>query len=239
MKIEEDNNDTQSVIEGHEKKIRELESLLSQVFKRAEQDRIQDKKQTDLIIENQKLEHDSQLLEQQRIIDQQKVEIDRLLQIKNNNNESQTDQTFKTGPIVDSQGCYIQCFDTGFVFDVKGGTLKPGSPICLWHLKYKDDAFNQRWVLTQDGFIHLESLPDLVLDVERAGHRGSKVIINKKKVDQNANQKWFIDGNNIISQANGLALDVERDSQKEGAQLIVWDRKHHTNKNQKFRFIRE
>eukprot|EP01103_Thecamoeba_quadrilineata_P016566 TRINITY_DN5568_c0_g1_i1.p2 TRINITY_DN5568_c0_g1~~TRINITY_DN5568_c0_g1_i1.p2 ORF type:complete len:141 (+),score=25.41 TRINITY_DN5568_c0_g1_i1:28-450(+) len=131
---------------------------------------------------------------------------------------------------------YVQCHETGFVLDVEGGSLRAGTPVVLWHKKVGSGGGNQRWVLTPDNFIHVEHYPDLVLDIENAGGRGSRVILWNRKHHDNANQKWHVEGDNIISHSNGLFLDVSGGSHKEGAHLIIWDRKHHDNNTQKFSF---
>jgi len=135
--------------------------------------------------------------------------------------------------------CFIRCHDTGFVLDVKGGNFQPGTHIVLWHKKFGNDAFNQKWVITPEGFLHLQGYPHLVLDVEGNGGAGTRVILWERKHHNNENQRWFFEGQFIVSRASGLVLDVEGGSHQEGAHLIVWQRKHHDNLNQRFSFVQD
>jgi len=133
---------------------------------------------------------------------------------------------------------FVQSKDTGFVIDVEHGNIKSGASIVLWHKKAAAEAANQRWVIENDGFIHLEHFPNLVLDIEGAGGAGTRVILWDKKTENNANQKWTTDHDGfIISKANGLVLDVEGGAQTEGVRLIVWQKKPDHNENQKFSFV--
>jgi len=136
-----------------------------------------------------------------------------------------------------NQAHFVQSHDTGLVLDVDGGHIKGGSKIILWNKKHGNDAFNQKWVIDQHGFIHLNENPNFVLDIEGGGGAGTKVILWERKHHDNANQKWRVDGPFIVSQANGLVLDVDGGSHKAGAHLIVWERKHHNNENQKWSFV--
>jgi hypothetical protein len=123
--------------------------------------------------------------------------------------------------------------------DVKGGNIQPNTHIILWHKKFGNDAFNQKWVISPEGFVHLQGHPHLVLDVEGGGGAGTRVILWEKKHHNNENQKWFLEGHFIVSRASGLVLDVQGGSHAEGAHLIVWQRKHHDNQNQRFSFVQD
>jgi len=132
---------------------------------------------------------------------------------------------------------FVKSNDTGLVLDVEHGNIHSGAAIILWHKK-AGDASNQKWVIDNEGFIHLHNHPELVLDIEGGGGAGTRVILWQKKHDHNANQRWSVDHEGFItSKANGLVLDVEGGSHKEGARLIVWQKKDHDNKNQKFAFV--
>jgi len=133
---------------------------------------------------------------------------------------------------------FIRCHDTGFVLDVNHGNIRTGTHIILWHKKHGHEANNQKWVLTHDGFIHLQGHHNLVLDIEGGGGKGSKVILWEKKHHNNSNQKWHVEGHFIVSRSHhGLVMDVEGGSHQQGAHLIVWERKHFHNHNQKFSFV--
>eukprot|EP01103_Thecamoeba_quadrilineata_P007209 TRINITY_DN16_c0_g2_i1.p1 TRINITY_DN16_c0_g2~~TRINITY_DN16_c0_g2_i1.p1 ORF type:complete len:142 (-),score=32.57 TRINITY_DN16_c0_g2_i1:33-458(-) len=138
-----------------------------------------------------------------------------------------------------NQAHYVKCHDTGFVLDVENGTLKSGSRIILWNQKHGADAQNQKWIIDDHGFIHVQGHDNLVLDVKGGGGKGTEVILWEKKQNDNANQKWKIEGHNIVSKATGLVLDVEGDSHKQGAHLIIYEKKHNDNDNQKFSFVKQ
>eukprot|EP01103_Thecamoeba_quadrilineata_P002058 TRINITY_DN11951_c0_g1_i1.p1 TRINITY_DN11951_c0_g1~~TRINITY_DN11951_c0_g1_i1.p1 ORF type:complete len:152 (-),score=10.59 TRINITY_DN11951_c0_g1_i1:74-502(-) len=132
---------------------------------------------------------------------------------------------------------YVLCHDTGFVLDVEGQKLTPGSHIIVWHKKYGHEAQTQRWVQTEDGFIHVEHHPNLVLEVAIGGDIGTKVNLGTKKLEDNQNQKWYIEENLIYCHLNGLVLSVAGGSHREGAHVIVTERKHDDNYEQFFSFV--
>ncbi|CAO3687991.1 unnamed protein product [Rhizopus microsporus] len=62
--------------------------------------------------------------------------------------------------------------ETGYVIDIAGGALNPGSDVIQWHEKFlKRQRKNQIWGLTADGHLHPKSRPGLVL-----GPKGNKAI---------------------------------------------------------------
>ncbi|ORZ05712.1 hypothetical protein BCR41DRAFT_278629, partial [Lobosporangium transversale] len=69
---------------------------------------------------------------------------------------------------------------TGLVLDASEGALKPGTRLIQWTRKTEDNA-NQQWGVS-NGFIHLKSNPDLVLDVDGDGTRdGARISLNERK----------------------------------------------------------
>lgn len=62
--------------------------------------------------------------------------------------------------------------ETGYVIDIAGGALNPGSDVIQWHEKFlKRQRKNQIWGLTVDGHLHPKSRPGLVL-----GPKGNKAV---------------------------------------------------------------
>jgi len=78
-----------------------------------------------------------------------------------------------------------------------------------------------------------------VLDVQGGRiHKGTPIILWHKKDNYEAsNQKWVLtpDGFIHILGHHHLVLDVENNG-GHGSRVILWDRKHHDNLNQKWNF---
>ncbi|KAF9569219.1 hypothetical protein EC968_002657, partial [Mortierella alpina] len=84
---------------------------------------------------------------------------------------------------------YIINRRTGLVLDVYQGSLKAGSRIIQWTQKSESNE-NQLWAVS-NGFIHLKSQPNLVLDVDGDGTRdGARIALNERKDKKNLDQRW-------------------------------------------------
>ncbi|CAO3565913.1 unnamed protein product [Mortierella alpina] len=85
--------------------------------------------------------------------------------------------------------CYIINRRTGLVLDVYQGCLKAGSRIIQWSQKSESNE-NQLWAVS-NGFIHLKSQPNLVLNVDSDGTRdGARIALNERKDKKNLDQRW-------------------------------------------------
>ncbi|KAF9345813.1 hypothetical protein BGX26_002705, partial [Mortierella sp. AD094] len=84
---------------------------------------------------------------------------------------------------------YIINRRTGLVLDAAQGSFKPGTRLIQWTRKTEDKA-SQQWGVT-NGFIHLKSQPNLVLDVDGDGSRdGARISLNERKDKKNLDQRW-------------------------------------------------
>ncbi|KAG0013890.1 hypothetical protein BGZ80_010786, partial [Entomortierella chlamydospora] len=87
------------------------------------------------------------------------------------------------------QDGYIINRRTGLVLDAAQGTFKPGTRLIQWTRKTEDKA-NQQWGVS-NGFIHLKSQPNLVLDIDGDGTRdGARISLNERKDKKNLDQRW-------------------------------------------------
>ncbi|KAF9430481.1 hypothetical protein BGZ76_000821, partial [Entomortierella beljakovae] len=86
---------------------------------------------------------------------------------------------------------YIINRRTGLVLDAQGSS-KAGTRLIQWTRKTEktEDKTNQLWSVS-NGFIHLKSQPNLVLDVDGDGSRdGARISINERKEKKNNDQRW-------------------------------------------------
>eukprot|EP01111_Echinosteliopsis_oligospora_P007262 TRINITY_DN2201_c0_g1_i1.p1 TRINITY_DN2201_c0_g1~~TRINITY_DN2201_c0_g1_i1.p1 ORF type:complete len:186 (+),score=58.05 TRINITY_DN2201_c0_g1_i1:46-603(+) len=134
---------------------------------------------------------------------------------------------------------FISSNFNGHVFDVRGGEIKPGAEIITWNKKLKDNA-NQKWVMTEEHYIHLHGHPNLVIDVQGGGAvSGHKIILWNKKEGKEADlQRWMFNKyGQLRCKANKrMVIDVKGGSLEAGAELILWDKKKVDFENQRFHF---
>jgi len=77
---------------------------------------------------------------------------------------------------------------TGLVLDVAQATLLTGTRVIQWSRKSENNE-NQQWAVT-NGFIHLKSRPNYVLDIDGDGTRdGAKLSIKERKEKKNLDQR--------------------------------------------------
>ncbi|KAF9156576.1 hypothetical protein DFQ26_009301, partial [Actinomortierella ambigua] len=79
---------------------------------------------------------------------------------------------------------------TGLVIDVARFELSAGSRLIQWERKPKGDNANQQFGF-DNGFIHVKSKRNLVLDVDGNGTRdGAQIALNERKDKKNLDQRW-------------------------------------------------
>ncbi|KAG0307670.1 hypothetical protein BGZ98_010139, partial [Dissophora globulifera] len=84
---------------------------------------------------------------------------------------------------------YIINRRTGMVLDVGEGTLKAGARLVQWTRRSTGKA-NQQWAV-DNGFIHIKSNRNLVLDIDGDGTRdGARISLNERKEKKNLDQRW-------------------------------------------------
>ncbi|KAF9100709.1 hypothetical protein BGX27_000276, partial [Mortierella sp. AM989] len=84
---------------------------------------------------------------------------------------------------------YIINRRTGLVLDATQGASKPGTRLIQWTRKTEEKA-SQQWGVS-NGFIHLKSQPNFVLDVDGDGSRdGARISLNERKDKKNLDQRW-------------------------------------------------
>ncbi len=125
--------------------------------------------------------------------------------------------------------------------DVNGASKANGTNVQLW---YRNSSLAQKWYIEylNNGYYKITSLVDLekTMDVDYAGiNSGTNVSIYQYY--NSINQQWIIkdagDGYfYIISNCNGLYLDVANGETSNGTNVLLWQ--HNGGKNQKFKFIR-
>ena len=131
--------------------------------------------------------------------------------------------------------------DSNMFIDVNGASQVSGTNIQLWD---RNSSVAQKWYLEylNNGYYKITSLVDLEksIDVDYAGiSNGTNVSIYH--YSNAINQQWIIKdaGNgyfNIISNCNGLYLDVANGGTNNGTNVLLWQ--NNGGLNQKFKFIR-
>ncbi|KAL1927603.1 hypothetical protein VTP01DRAFT_3840 [Rhizomucor pusillus] len=80
---------------------------------------------------------------------------------------------------------------SGLVLDVAGGELTSDKQMIQYKRKMIEDAHNQRWYYREDGFIHPQVDPNLVLDIRGNWQKeGTVVLLYERKYTDNENQLW-------------------------------------------------
>lgn len=131
--------------------------------------------------------------------------------------------------------------NSNMFIDVNGASKANGTNVQLW---YRNPSVAQKWYVEylSNGYYKITSLVDLEksIDVDYAGiSDGTNVSIYKHS--NSINQQWIIkdagDGYfYIISNCNGLYLDIDNGKTNNGTNVLLWQ--NNGGKNQKFKFIR-
>ncbi|RUP51398.1 ricin B lectin domain-containing protein [Jimgerdemannia flammicorona] len=132
------------------------------------------------------------------------------------------------------QGYFYIRSHTGKVLDVAGASTNSGAHVVAWTKKHHD-AGNQLWHVDEGFLINKHS--GFVLDIESGKlERDRRICQYEKKWIQEANnQRWgYQDGFIYCLAEPELVLDIRGGSEEDGAEIIVWDRKHNDNANQKW-----
>jgi hypothetical protein len=112
--------------------------------------------------------------------------------------------------------------------DVSGypGT-ENGTPLVLYDCEMSDPNTDQRWTMTNTGFI-VNQLSGKCLDV--SGYPGTEngtplVLYDCEMSDPNTDQRWTMTNTGfIVNQLSDKCLDVAgAPGQQNGAQLLLWD----------------
>lgn len=125
--------------------------------------------------------------------------------------------------------------------DVNGASKANGTNVQLWS---RNSSVAQKWYIEylNSGYYKITSLVDLnkSLDVDYVGiSNGTNVSIYE--YSNSINQQWIIkDAGDgcfyIISNCNGLYLDVANGGTSNGTNILMWQ--YNGGKNQKFKFIK-
>ncbi|KAG0174260.1 hypothetical protein DFQ28_002901 [Apophysomyces sp. BC1034] len=76
-----------------------------------------------------------------------------------------------------------------------------------------------------------------VLDIRSSAFKKDKVIVQNKRKDGNQSQEWIYEGGCICSKVYpSMVLDIKGDSEKGGAQVLLYKRKDSDNMNQLWYF---
>ncbi|KAG0734503.1 hypothetical protein G6F64_000870 [Rhizopus arrhizus] len=118
----------------------------------------------------------------------------------------------------------------GRVLDVKDGSIENAAPIIVWSKKSSNNQ-NQLWFYRSGYFVNINS--EKVLDVKgnKIEKNASIIQYDAKQVDEsNLNQLWSFDPYGCIyAQSNpGLVLDIKDAQDKDGAEVILYERKQDT-----------
>ncbi|CAO3617691.1 unnamed protein product [Cunninghamella echinulata] len=127
---------------------------------------------------------------------------------------------------------YILSCKHGFALDVQDGSTKEDSNIIVWPQKF-EDSDNQLWSYVNGRLINKKS--SHAVDIRSSAFKKDKVIIQNKQKDKNQSQYWNFDQGFICSQEYpSMVFDIKGDSEKGGAQVLLYKRKESDNLNQKW-----
>ncbi|KAI8971881.1 ricin B lectin domain-containing protein [Mycotypha africana] len=125
---------------------------------------------------------------------------------------------------------YILSRKHGFALDVYDGQTKEGANIIVWPQKFQDSD-NQLWTFDNGRLINKKS--GLVLDISSSAFKKDKTIVQKERKANKQSQEWIYDQGFICSKEYpSLVLDIRGDSNKGGAQVLLYKRKDTDNLNQ-------
>jgi hypothetical protein len=117
----------------------------------------------------------------------------------------------------------------GKVVDINGGSQSPGAKVIVWPKK-SPPAKNQLWYCDQQGFIR-SALNDMVFS---SYGKGSELTMQPPSGDPRS--QWMIEGGKIGNR-HGECLDISRNNQADGAELISWDYRGSQNQNWRVEYI--
>ncbi|RCI05187.1 hypothetical protein CU098_013117 [Rhizopus stolonifer] len=129
---------------------------------------------------------------------------------------------------------YILSRKHGFALDVYDGQTKEDANIIVWPQKFQDSD-NQLWSFVNGRLINKKS--GHALDISSSAFRRDKIIVQKKVKGSKQSQEWVYDQGYICSKEYPtLVLDIRGDSEKGGAQILLYKRKDSDNLNQQWHF---
>ncbi|KAL1918130.1 uncharacterized protein VTP21DRAFT_3396 [Calcarisporiella thermophila] len=130
---------------------------------------------------------------------------------------------------------YIKSRKYGRVLDVFDRSKEPGAKVILWTQKLGDDRHNQLWSY-EDGFL-VNKHSGLVLDVAGGNLKSVAGLCQytRKHANDAKNQRFaFQDGFIFPVESPSLVVDIRGDADKDGAQIILYEKKQYDNLNQLF-----
>ncbi|KAL1921215.1 uncharacterized protein VTP21DRAFT_10931 [Calcarisporiella thermophila] len=122
------------------------------------------------------------------------------------------------------------------VLDVCENSKKPGARVILWKQKLGDEAHNQLWK-HDNGFL-INKNSGLVLDI--AGGKLKPVAglcqYTRKTVKDAHNQRFMFDRGFLLPlhDKSNLVVDIRGDTDKDGTEIILYEKKPFDNLNQMF-----
>ncbi|KAI8384677.1 ricin B lectin domain-containing protein [Radiomyces spectabilis] len=129
---------------------------------------------------------------------------------------------------------YILSRKHGFALDVYDGQTKEDANIIVWPQKFQDSD-NQLWKYENGQLINKKS--GHALDIRSSAFKKDKVIVQNKRKPNHHPQEWIFDNGFICSQAYPtMVFDIKGDSEKGGAQVLLYKRKESDNMNQLWYF---
>ncbi|KAI8098523.1 ricin B lectin domain-containing protein [Halteromyces radiatus] len=127
---------------------------------------------------------------------------------------------------------YILSRKNGFALDVYDGQTKEDANIIVWPQKF-EDSDNQLWTYEEGRLVNKKS--GHVLDIRSSAFKKDKAIVQNKRKDKNQSQFWIFDQGFLCSQEYpSMVFDIKGDSDKGGAQVLLYKRKDTDNLNQQW-----